>query len=292
MTDWAAFFSSHTLAFSLATGLLGLLIGSFLNVVVYRLPIMLERQWQQQCAELSGKQPSSGTGEHYSLVFPRSRCPHCHHAITAYENIPLLSYLWLRGKCSACGQPIGIRYPVVELLTGILSLAVSWRFGFTFATLAALALTWSLIALAFIDYDTQLLPDGITLPLVWLGLLANLNGSFALLPAALIGAVAGYLFLWGVYQLFKLVTNKEGMGYGDFKLLATLGAWLGWQQLPLTVLLASFIGAILGLFLIKVQGHDRHRPIPFGPFLCASGWIALMWGNELTRYYLQTARLV
>jgi leader peptidase (prepilin peptidase)/N-methyltransferase len=292
MTDWVAYFSTHTAAFAVTAGLFGLVIGSFLNVVVYRLPIMLDRQWRHQCAELTGQEPPADATERFSLVTPRSRCPHCGHGITAFENIPLVSFLWLRGKCSACHKPIGWRYPLVETLTGVLSFAVAWRFGFTATALAALALTWALVALAFIDYDTQLLPDGITLPLVWLGLLVNLGGLLAPLPAAVVGAAAGYLFLWSVYQLFKLVTGKEGMGYGDFKLLAALGAWLGWQLLPLMILLASFIGAVLGLFMILALGRNRHRPIPFGPFLCAAGWVALLWGDDLTRYYLHLARLV
>jgi leader peptidase (prepilin peptidase)/N-methyltransferase len=292
MTDWVSYFSTHTAAFAVTAGLFGLVIGSFLNVVIYRLPVMLDRQWRHQCAELTGQAPATESAERFSLVVPRSRCPHCGHGITAIENIPLISFLWLRGKCSACRQPIGWRYPLVEALTGVLSFVVAWRFGFTATTLAALALTWALLALAFIDYDTQLLPDGITLPLVWLGLLINLGGLLAPLPAAVIGATAGYLFFWCVYQLFRLATGKEGMGYGDFKLLAALGAWLGWQMLPLTILLASFIGAILGLFLILALGRNRHRPIPFGPFLCAAGWVALLWGNDLTRYYLHVARLV
>jgi leader peptidase (prepilin peptidase)/N-methyltransferase len=291
MDLYAAAVSTFSTFTPLAAGLAGLLIGSFLNVVVHRLPIMLERQWRQQCAEISGQPPAPDVQGHFSIISPRSRCPHCGHMITALENIPLLSYFWLRGKCSACAQPISRRYPLVEGLTGVLSFAVAWRFGPTAMALAALVLTWTLIALTFIDYDTQLLPDDITLPLAWLGLVVNLDGLFATLSAAVIGAVAGYLFLWSVFQLFKLVTKKEGMGYGDFKLLAALGAWFGWQLLPLTILLASFIGAMLGLFLILVRGRDRHRPIPFGPFLCAAGWIALLWGNDLTRFYLQFARL-
>lgn len=292
MTDWVAFLTTHTVTFAVMTGLLGLVIGSFLNVVIYRLPIMLDRQWRHQCAELTEQTLPAGTSERFTLVAPRSRCPHCGHGITALENIPLLSFLWLRGKCSACHQPIGWRYPLVEALTGVLSFVVAWRYGVTITTLAALVLTWSLVALAFIDYDTQLLPDGITLPLVWSGLLINVGELLAPLSSAVIGAAAGYLILWGVYQLFKLVTGKEGMGYGDFKLLAALGAWLGWQPLPLMILLASFIGAILGLFMILALGRDRQRPIPFGPFLCAAGWVALLWGDDLTRYYLQLARLV
>ena len=222
---------------------------------------------------------------------PRSRCPHCEHAITALENIPVLSFLWLRGKCSACRKPISWRYPLVELLTGCLSVLVAWRFGFGLAALAGLALTWSLIALSVIDVDRQLLPDDLTLPLLWAGLLFNIFAVFAPLSSAVIGAMAGYVSLWLVYQLFKLTTGKEGMGYGDFKLFAVLGAWLGWQSLPLIILLASLVGAIAGISFIVFFGHDRRMPIPFGPFLCAAGWIALLWGEPLTRLYLQFARI-
>ena len=221
---------------------------------------------------------------------PRSRCPHCGHAITALENVPVLSFLWLRGKCSACGEPISWRYPFVEILTGCLSAFVAWRFGFSIATLAGLVLTWSLIALAFIDYDRQLLPDDITLPLLWAGLLLNVFTVFVPLLSAVIGALCGYGSLWLVYHVFKLVTGKEGMGYGDFKLFAALGACLGWQSLPLIILLASLVGAVLGITFIVFFGHDRRIPIPFGPFLCVAGWISLMWGEALTRFYLQFAR--
>ena len=292
MTTVRAFFTVYPVAFLLLTALLGLVIGSFLNVVIHRLPIMLERLWQRQCEEL-GRQPAveKPNGESFNLVYPGSRCQHCHHAIRALENIPVLSFLWLRGKCAACGKAISWRYPAVELLTGILSLAVAWRLGIAPAALAALFLTWALIALAFIDYDRQILPDDITLPLLWAGLLLNVFGVFVPLSSAVIGAAAGYGSLWLVYQAFRLATGKEGMGFGDFKLFAALGAWLGWQQLPLIILLSSFLGAVVGIVFIAFFGRDRRLPIPFGPFLCVAGWIALMWGDHITRAYLQMMRL-
>jgi leader peptidase (prepilin peptidase)/N-methyltransferase len=269
---------------------IGLLVGSFLNVVILRTPAMLMRRWQRDCRELAGLPTETGT-ETLNLVTPRSRCPHCGHQITALENIPVLSYLWLRGRCSACGQPIGLRYPAIELLSGTLTGLVAWHFGFSAAALAAMFLTWALIALAFIDIDHQLLPDVIVLPFLWIGLLVNLSGTFASLPNAVIGAIAGYLSLWLVFHAFKLLTGKEGMGYGDFKLFALFGAWLGWQSLPLIILLSSFVGAIIGIALIVFRGRDRAQPLPFGPYLAAAGWIALLWGNDLIRYYLQFARL-
>ena len=292
MTTVHVFFTVYPMAFLLLAALLGLVIGSFLNVVIYRLPIMLERLWQRQCEEL-GRQPAAETpnGGPFNLVYPGSRCQHCNHAIRALENIPVLSFLWLRGKCAACGKAISWRYPAVELLTGILSLAVAWRLGLAPAALAALFLTWALIALAFIDYDRQILPDDITLPLLWAGLLLNVFGVFVPLPSAVIGAAAGYGSLWLVYQAFRLATGKEGMGFGDFKLFAALGAWLGWQQLPLIILLSSFLGAVVGIVFIAFFGRDRRLPIPFGPFLCVAGWIALMWGDNITRAYLQMMRL-
>ncbi len=288
MTSLAVFFTTSPAAFLSATLLLGLIVGSFLNVVIHRLPIMLERNWRRQCEELAGRPPAPS--EPYNLLQPRSRCPACGHRITALENIPLLSFALLKGKCAACGARISWRYPLVELATGVLSAAVAWHFGPTLATVGALVLTWALIALTFIDYDHQLLPDNLTLPLLWLGLVFNVGAVYAPLAAAVIGAIAGYVSLWLVYQLFKLVTGREGMGYGDFKLYAALGAWLGWQQLPLIILLSSFLGAIVGLAGILVLGRDRSVPIPFGPFLCVAGWIALLWGDAVTRSYIQFAR--
>jgi leader peptidase (prepilin peptidase)/N-methyltransferase len=291
MSGVSIFFDSHPAAFPWIAGLFGLAIGSFLNVVIYRLPVILERRWRTQCHELIHPDKPSASSESFNLVLPRSRCPHCGHAITALENIPVLSFLWLRGKCSECGKPISWRYPAIELLTAGLSAWTAWHFGFTAGGLAALLLTWSLIALAFIDYDRQLLPDDITLPLLWAGLLLNIFAVFTPLNSAVIGTAAAYLFLWLVYQLFKLVTGKEGMGYGDFKLFAALGAWLGWQSLPLIILLSSLVGALTGIMFILFFRHDRRVPIPFGPFLCVAGWIALMWGDTITRFYLQFARL-
>lgn len=292
MNSLNVFIASYPAAFPWIAGLFGLAIGSFLNVVIYRLPLMLERKWHSQCQEIlhPEKKPPAAP-KRFDLATPGSCCPHCGHAITALENIPVVSYLWLRGKCSVCAKPISWRYPLVELLTGCLTAAVAWHFGYGLAALAGMALTWSLIALSFIDFDRQLLPDGITLPLLWAGLLLNVFAVLTPLSSAVMGAAGGYVFLWLVYQLFKLATGKEGMGYGDFKLFAALGAWLGWQSLPLIILLSSLVGAILGITFILFLGRDRQLPIPFGPFLCVAGWIALLWGDSLTRYYLQFARL-
>ncbi len=276
----------NNLAFAVTAGLLGLVVGSFLNVVILRTPAMLMRRWQQDCQEFSG-QPPAAAAEPFNLITPRSRCPHCGHAITALENIPVLSYLWLRGRCIACKHPIGLRYPFVELLSAILSGVTAWHFGFGLAALAAMVLTWLLIALTFIDIDHHLLPDVMVLPFLWAGLLLNVFGTFATLPSAVIGAAAGYLSLWLVFHLFRLVTGKEGMGYGDFKLLALFGGWLGWQYLLLVVLLSSLLGAVIGIGLIVFQGRDRAQPLPFGPYLALAGWVALLWGNELIRNYLQ-----
>lgn len=289
MNSLVLFLTSYPSALLVVALLLGLVVGSFLNVVIHRVPIMLERTWRRQCEELAGKPPQAD--ETYNLLLPRSQCPACGHHITALENIPLVSFAFLRGKCAGCGKRISWRYPVIEFVTGMLSAVVAWHFGFTLLTAGALLLTWSLIALAVIDYDHQLLPDNVTLPLIWLGLVFNLNGVYVPITSAVIGAIAGYTSLWLVYQLFKLVTGKEGMGYGDFKLFAALGAWLGWQQLPLIILLSSFVGAIVGLGGILLLGRERSRPIPFGPFLCVAGWIALLWGDTITRAYLQFARI-
>ncbi|MCA1938651.1 MAG: A24 family peptidase [Dechloromonas sp.] len=273
---------------ALAAGLLGLCIGSFLNVVIHRLPRMMESDWQRQCAELRGE--AVDAADAFNLAHPRSRCPHCGHQISLLENIPLLSYLLiLRGKCSGCAAPISMRYPLVEALTGAFSAYAVWHFGYTAAAAGALLLGWALIALTFIDFDTQLLPDSITLPLIWLGLAFNLTGTYTTLEPAVIGAMAGYLVLWSIFWLFKLATGKEGMGYGDFKLLAALGAWLGWQSLPAVILLSSLVGAIVGICLIVLARHGRNVPIPFGPYLAAAGLIALFWGQTLTESYLGIA---
>lgn len=264
----------------------GLLVGSFLNVVIHRFPKMLERQWQAQCAELHGQEPEVHN-KPYNLTVPRSACPHCGHKISAWENVPVFSYLLLRGRCRGCDAHISLRYPVVELLSGMLSGLAAWHFGYGLAATGALLLIWVLLALTFIDFDTQLLPDDLTLPLLWLGLLFNLGGTYTSLADAVIGASAGYLVLWCVFWAFKLATGKEGMGYGDFKLLAAIGAWLGWQMLPLVILLSSLVGAVVGIALIFAAKHGRNVPIPFGPYLAGGALIALFVGQELTHNYLQ-----
>ena len=269
---------------SFACLLLGLMVGSFLNVVIHRLPQMMQRDWQAQCAELRGETPPEQ--EQLTLALPRSRCPKCGHPISALENIPILSWLFLRGRCRGCKAPIAVRYPLVEAVTGLLSAYAGWHFGPTLAAAGALLFVWAMIALTFIDFDTQLLPDDITLPLLWAGLLINLGGGYTNLQSAVIGAMAGYLALWCVYWGFKLTTGKEGMGYGDFKLLAAIGAWFGWQLLPLTILLSSLVGAIVGIGLIVFARRGRDIPIPFGPYLAAAGVIALFWGKPLTQAYL------
>jgi len=264
--------------------MLGLCVGSFLNVVVGRMPRMMERRWRAECAELNNQELPPA--ERFDLVTPRSTCPSCGHRITALENIPLLSFAVLRGKCSACRARISWRYPIVEALTGLLSGYAAWHFGFTFAAAGALVFTWAMIALAFIDLDTFYLPDDITLPLLWGGLMFNLGDGYTDISSAVIGGAAGYLALWLVFWMFKFATGKEGMGYGDFKLLAAIGAWLGWKMLPLVVLLSSFVGAVVGVFLIVLARHGRNVPIPFGPYLAIAGIVALFHGEALTRRYL------
>ncbi len=277
----------HSPAFFIgSTFVVGLMVGSFLNVVIHRLPVMMERDWKAQCREYTN-QPPTEEDSGLSLAKPRSRCPDCGHAIRFYENIPVLSYLWLRGKCSSCQHPISLRYPLIELLTAALSAVIAWHFDFGWQAGAALLLTWALIALSMIDVDHQLLPDSITLPFLWLGLTLSLFPVFADMRSSLIGAIAGYLSLWTIYQLFKLLTGKEGMGFGDFKLLALLGAWMGWQSLPMVVLLSSAVGAVLGISMIVIQGRDRHQPIPFGPYLAIAGWITLLWGEQISSSYLR-----
>ena len=280
--DWLG--TLDPIIFALLCGILGLLVGSFLNVVIHRLPKMMERDWHCQCAELRGEETS--LSEPLTLARPRSRCPGCGHTISALENIPILSWLALRGKCSSCHAAISPRYPIVEALTGLLTALAAVHFGYTWAASGAFILIWSLIALTCIDFDTQLLPDSITLPLLWAGLLFNVSGTYIDLQSAVIGAMGGYLALWTVYWGFKLATGKEGMGYGDFKLLSALGAWLGWQILPLIILLSSLVGAVVGIALIVVAKRGRNVPIPFGPYLAAAGLIALFWGKQLTQLYL------
>jgi leader peptidase (prepilin peptidase)/N-methyltransferase len=262
----------------------GLMVGSFLNVVIYRLPKMMEQEWHNNCLELQGK--DTPAQQQLTLSKPRSSCPHCGHKIKAVENVPVISYLLLKGRCSACKAPISMRYPLVEVLTGALIGLTSWQFGYTTATLFAWIFVFALIALTFIDFDTQLLPDDITLPLLWLGLLFNLNHGFTDLKSAVIGAMAGYLVLWSVFWLFKLIRGKEGMGYGDFKLLAAIGAWFGWQLLPAVILLSSTLGAMIGIALIILTKRSKEVPIPFGPFLAIGGIAALFFGQQLSQIYL------
>ena len=264
--------------------ILGLMIGSFLNVVIHRLPKMMEREWHNNCLELQGKEVPEQPK--YSIVTPRSACPSCGHQITAMENIPIASYMMLGGKCKGCKAKISARYPLVEAITGALLGAVAYKYGYSYTTLFAWIFTLALIALTFIDFDTQLLPDDITLPLLWLGLLFNLNSGFSDLKSAVIGAILGYLILWSVYWLFKLVTGKEGMGYGDFKLLAAIGAWFGWQIIPAVILLSSVVGAVMGIALIAFKGKGRNTAIPFGPFLALGGIAALFFGQQLAGFYL------
>ena len=278
--DSLLFAPPATLSATLVAALFGLLVGSFLNVVIHRIPKMMQRESDNYVAQESGKEPPHT--DRYNLMVPRSSCPHCGHGITAMENIPVISWLALRGKCRKCRAPISARYPAVELLTGILAGVLVWTFGSGLAGLATLLFLFLLVAMTFIDVDTQLLPDDLTYPLLWAGLLVNLNGTFVPLQDAVIGAAAGYLVLWSVYWLFKLVTGKEGMGYGDFKLLAALGAWLGWQMLPTIILLSSVVGAIVGISLIVFAKRGRDKPIPFGPYLAAAGLIALLYGSRIS----------
>ena len=283
------------LAFYVATVfLLGLLVGSFLNVVIYRLPVIFKREWRKDCCNYleenynakiqlaTGNDPA----EPFNLIKPDSTCPSCGHKIRAWENIPVISYIFLKAKCSNCNTPISFRYPFIELLSAGLAALCAWYFGFSLAGFSAILLSWALISLSFIDYDTQYLPDQITLPFLWLGLILNLNNTFTDIESAIIGAIAGYLALWSVYHLFKLVTKKEGMGYGDFKLLALLGAWMGWEFLPTIIILSSLVGSIIGISLILLKKHQREIPIPFGPYLAIAGWIVLIWGKEINQSYL------
>ena len=278
-------------AFVAVSAVLGLMVGSFLNVVIHRLPVMLESEWRSQCRELLELPAQTAGSGRTSLWWPPSACPHCGRRIRAWENIPLVSYAWLRGRCRGCSSAISWRYPTVEALSGLLTGLVAWHFGFDWAAAAAMLLSWTLIALSGIDLDHQILPDNITLPVMWLGLLISLGAVFTDVRASLIGAAAGYLVLWSVFQLFRLLTGKEGMGYGDFKLLALLGAWMGWQALPVIVILSSLVGAVVGVALIALRGHDRNIPIPFGPYIAAAGWIALLWRQDLIDAYLRWSGL-
>ena len=274
----------NSVIFITVSVIFGLMVGSFLNVVIHRLPKIMEREWHNNCLDLQGQKiPELAQ---YTLAKPRSACPNCGHKITALENIPVISYLFLKGRCSSCHANISIRYPLIEALTGMLIGLVSWKFGYTSTTLFAWVFCFALVSLTFIDFDTQLLPDDITLPLLWLGLLFNLNNGFTSLNAAVIGAIAGYMILWSIYWAFKLATGKEGMGYGDFKLLAAIGAWFGWQLLPAVILLSSVLGAIIGISLIIFTKQGRETPMPFGPFLAIGGIAALFLGPQLASYYL------
>ena len=282
------FLASTPLAFVLCALVLGLLIGSFLNVVIHRLPRMMQRDWQREAREAL-ELPAGEPQPTYNLILPNSQCPHCGHEIKAWENIPVVSFLALGGKCSSCKTPISKRYPLIELACGALSAFIAWHYGFGWQAGAMLLLGWGLLAMSMIDIDHQLLPDALVLPLLWLGLIVNYFGLFTPLGDALWGAVFGYLSLWSVYWLFKLITGKEGMGYGDFKLLAMLGAWGGWQVLPLTILLSSLVGAVLGIITLRLRKAETSTPIPFGPYLAIAGWIALLWGDQITATYLQFA---
>lgn len=281
---------ANPLTLTLCTLLLGLCVGSFLNVVIHRLPIILDRDWQAQSREMLHLPPEPPAPA-YNLLVPHSQCPHCAHKIRAWENVPVFSYLLLRGKCSGCKARISPRYPLVELAAGVLSAFVAYHFGYSWQMGAFLLLAWGLLAMSLIDADHQIIPDALVLPLLWLGLIVNSQGLFTDLHDALWGAVAGYLSLWLVFWAFKLITGKEGMGYGDFKLLAMLGAWGGWQILPLTILLSSLVGAVLGVILLKLRNAQTSTPIPFGPYLAIAGWIALLWGDQITHSYMQFAGL-
>lgn len=284
LVELSTLLQQNSAIFITASVIFGLMVGSFLNVVIYRLPKMMEQEWQNNCLELQGKEVPAQAP--FTLSRPRSACPHCGHKITALENIPIISYLLLGGKCSACKAPISMRYPLIEALTGALIGLIGWKFGYSSLTIFAWAFTFALIALTFIDFDTQLLPDDITLPLLWLGLLFNINHGFTDLKSAVIGAAAGYLILWSIYWLFKLIRGKEGMGYGDFKLLAAIGAWFGWQLLPAVILLSSTLGALIGIALILISKRGKDVPMPFGPFLAIGGIAALFFGQQLAALYL------
>ncbi len=281
---------NHPAIFIGLIGLLGLLVGSFLNVVAHRVPVMMHKAWRKECLEyLEMDKDSEPDNQRFDLIKPDSHCPTCHHAIKSYENIPIISYIVLKGRCANCNTRISLRYPAVELFTALTSAIIAWNFGYGLQTAFALLLNWGLISASLIDLDHQLLPDSVTLPLLWLGLFISLFGIFTDSRSSIIGAISGWLAFWLVYIIFKCITGKEGMGFGDFKLLAALGAWLGWQVLPAIVLLSSFVGAIVGITMMVFFNHTRSVPIPFGPYLASAGWIALLWGEDLNNYYLSLA---
>jgi leader peptidase (prepilin peptidase)/N-methyltransferase len=294
MTAYLDYLAANPAAFILAAAVYGLLAGSFLNVVVLRLPPMMEQDWASKCHAFFHEHGEMVVDDKkeppLSLIYPPSSCPQCGHRIRAWENIPILSWLCLRGRCSSCKAPISIQYPLVEAVAALFAAVVAWRFGFGWPAIMAILFSWVLLVLSVIDLRTRLLPDSITLPFLWLGLLLNTGSLFTSPASAVVGAVAGYLLLWGIYHAFRLLTGKEGMGYGDFKLLAMIGAWLGWQMLPLTIIIAAGLGSVAGIFII-LRGHDRHIPAPFGPWLATAGWLALMWGEEINRIYLNATGL-
>lgn len=295
MDNLFVFMQQNTVAFLVFITLVSLLVGSFLNVVIYRLPVIMQREFtlaaKEHLEQGLSVDENKWTEEKFNLAVPRSKCPKCGHQITAIENVPVISYLFLKGKCSECKAKISIRYPVIEFVTAFLSVLVAAHFGVTWATLAGLFLTWSLVALTMIDFDTQLLPDAITQPLIWAGILLSMYGVFSVdITSSIYGAVFGYLSLWSVYHGFKILTGKEGMGYGDFKLLAALGAWMGWKMLPVIILFSSLVGAVVGITMVIVMGRDKNIPIPFGPYLAAAGFIAFLWGDKILAYYLGTAQ--
>ena len=288
MQQFTELLTTFPALFIVMVAIFSLVIGSFLNVVIYRLPKIMENDWQQEYQAYFNADATAAAPAKFNLAVPRSACPACNTAVQARDNVPVLSWLLLKGKCRSCSAPISARYPVVEALTAVLSAVVAWKLGFGLAAAVIIFTTWVLIALTFIDIDKMLLPDQLTLPLLWLALLFSLSDSAFVNPAqAIVGAAAGYLSLWSVYWLFKLLTGKEGMGYGDFKLLAVFGALLGATQLPLIILLSSLVGAVVGITLLSVQGKDKATPIPFGPYIAAAGWIALLWGEQLTNAYLR-----
>lgn len=287
-----SFLQAYPAFFITLCGIIGLLVGSFLNVLIYRLPIMMQRNWKKECSEFL-ELDTSGEKENttFNLFLPHSHCPKCNTEIRAYQNIPILSYLFLKGQCAYCKEHIPLRYPMIEAITGTTSAIVALHYGYGPAAFFAILLTWSLIALSAIDFDHHLLPDSITLPMLWLGLLLSLFTIFSDAHASIIGAIAGYLSLWSVYHLFKLATGKEGMGFGDFKLLAMLGAWLGWQYLPIIIVLSSLVGAVVGIMMIIIIKRDHNIPIPFGPYLATAGWLAMLWGNDINQLYLNSTGL-